>query len=97
VAATLKAMDEIKANPKAGLDAAIVAVPELAATRDAQAAVLAATIDLWTGPVQATSGLGAIDSNGWTHSIEYLTTLGLVPNPVTVDDLVRTDLLPAGI
>ncbi len=96
VAATLKAMEAIKANPEVGLDAAIVAVPELAADRDAQAAVLQATIDSWTGPVQATSGLGAIDEAGWAASIDYLTTLDLVPNPVTVDDLVRTDLLPGG-
>jgi len=94
VAATLQAMDEITANPQVGLDAAIVAVPELAADRDTQAAVLAATVDSWTGPVQTTDGLGAIDSKGWAASIDYLTTLGLVPNPVTVDDLVRTDLLP---
>jgi ABC-type nitrate/sulfonate/bicarbonate transport systems, periplasmic components len=95
VAATLRAMDEIKANPTVGLDAAIVVVPELAASRDTQAAVLAATIDSWVGPVQATSGLGAIDTAGWAASVDYLTTLGLVPNPVTVDQLVRTDLLPA--
>ena len=61
-----------------GLDAAIVAVPELAADRAGQAAVLAATIDSWTGPVQAQFGLGAIDSNGWIDSIAYMTTLGLV-------------------
>jgi len=96
VAATLKAMEEITANPEAGLDAAIVAVPELAADRDTQAAVLAATIDSWAGPLQARDGLGAIDSKGWAASIDYLTTLGLVPNPVKVDDLVRTDLLPSG-
>jgi len=96
VAATLRAMEEIKANPQAGLDAAIAAVPELAADRDTQAAVLAATIDSWTGPVQAASGLGAIDTKGWTASVDYLTTLGLVPSPVTAGDLVRTDLLPGG-
>jgi len=96
VAVTLRAMDEVKANPKAGLDAAIAAVPELASDRAGQAAVLTATIDSWTGPVQKEFGLGAIDSNGWVDSIAYMTTLGLVPNPVTVDRLVRTDLLPGG-
>ena len=34
VAATLRAMEEIKADPEAGLDAAIAAVPELASARD---------------------------------------------------------------
>jgi hypothetical protein len=35
-----------------------------------------------------------IDRAGWEASLAYLTELGLVPNPVTVDDLIRTDLLP---
>jgi NitT/TauT family transport system substrate-binding protein len=96
VAATLRAMVEIKANPTVGLDAAITAVPELATARDAQAAILGATVASWSGPVQAAHGLGAIDPAGWTTSIAYLGTLGLVKNPVTTDDLVRTDLLPAG-
>jgi NitT/TauT family transport system substrate-binding protein len=87
-AATLRAMTAITADPEVGLDAAIVAVPELASARDAQLAILKATIESWSGPTQASGGLGAVDRAGWTASIEYLTTLGLVPNPVTVDDLV---------
>ena len=94
VAATLRAMEEITADPTAGLDAAIKAVPELASSRDTQAAILAATIDSWTGPTQVDHGLGAIDPDGWTSSIAYMTTLGLVPKPVTVDDVLQTDLLP---
>ena len=93
---TLRAMDAIAADPEAGLDAAIVAVPELATAREAQLAVLEATIESWRGPLQASGGLGAIDLDGWTASIEYLSSLGLVPNPVTVDDLVRDDLIGAG-
>jgi NitT/TauT family transport system substrate-binding protein len=96
VAATLRAMNAIKLDPSVGLEAAIKAVPELASARDAQAAVLAATIESWTGPVQDSKGLGAIDRVGWTRSIAYLATLGLVPNPVSVDDLVRDDLVPVG-
>jgi len=95
VAATLQAMVEIKANPTVGLDAAIKAVPELATTRDTQAAILAATIATWSGPVQDAHGLGAIDRDGWTKSIAFLGTLGLVKNPVTTDAIVRDDLLPA--
>jgi len=94
VAATLRAMEEIKANPTVGLDAALVAVPELAATRETQAAVLAATIASWSGPQQEVRGLGAIDRDAWTTSISYMASLGLVKNPVTTDDLVREDLLP---
>jgi NitT/TauT family transport system substrate-binding protein len=92
VATTLRAMDAIKADPELGLDAAIEAVPELATAREAQLAVLEATIESWSGAAQASGGLGAIDEAGWTESIEFLTSLGLVPNPVTVDDLVETGL-----
>jgi len=90
VATTLRAMDAIRTDPELGLDAAIEAVPELATAREAQLAVLEATIESWTGTAQASGGLGAIDQAGWTTSIEFLTSLGLVPNPVTVDDLVET-------
>ena len=96
VAATLQAMEEITADPKLGLDAAISAVPELAGARDTEAAILDATIASWAGPIQEARGLGAIDRDGWTASIAYLGTLGMVKNPVTTDDLVREDLLPAG-
>jgi NitT/TauT family transport system substrate-binding protein len=94
IAATLRAMDEIAANPEVGLDAAIIAVPELESARDTQAAILAATIEVWSGPVQDAIGLGAIDPADWEASIEYLTSLDLVPNPVTVEDLLETGLLP---
>ncbi len=90
VATTLRAMDAITSDPELGLEAAIIAVPELASARDAQLAVLEATIESWSGPAQTSGGLGAIDKAGWTESIEFLTSLGLVPNPVTVDDLVET-------
>ena len=96
VAATLKAMNEIKANPAVGLDAAITEVPELASQKDLQKAILDATIDSWTGATQTAHGLGAIDTDGWAKSIEYLQSLGLVKSPVTVDGLVQSDLLPAG-
>ena len=96
VAATLRAMNEIKANPAAGLDAAVKAVPELASDREGQAAVLAATVESWSGPAQQAHGLGAIDQAGWTTSIGFMDKLKLLPKPVTTDDLVRSDLLPAG-
>ena len=96
VTATLQAMEEIKANPTVGLDAAIKAVPELAKDRDTQAALLAATIASWTGPVQEAHGLGAIDRAGWEKSITFLQSLGMTKAPVTTDQLLREDLLPAG-
>jgi NitT/TauT family transport system substrate-binding protein len=95
VAATLKAMREIAANPDAGLDAAIVAVPELGKDRPTQKAILTATIDAWTGGGSA-SDIGAVDRAGWTKSVEFMTGLGLVPKAVTVDQLVDDTLLPKG-
>jgi NitT/TauT family transport system substrate-binding protein len=94
IAATLRAMTEIAADPKIGLEAAIVAVPELGAGREKQAAILNATIATWS-PAAGGGAFGAIDRAGWQASIAYLTKLGLVAKPVTVDDVVRTDLLPA--
>jgi ABC-type nitrate/sulfonate/bicarbonate transport system substrate-binding protein len=96
VVATLRAMEEIKDNPAVGLDAAIAAVPELGTDRDTQAAILAATIDAWEGALQTERGLGAVDRDGWQASIEFLEDLDLVPNPITIEDLLRDDLLPPG-
>ncbi len=96
VRATLRAMEEIAQTPVTGVDAAIKAVPELAKAREAQTAILAATIDAWSGTAQASGGLGALDSAGWTASIAYMTELGLVPNPVTVDDVLDPGLLTPG-
>ncbi len=96
VAATLQAMDEIKADPTVGLEASTAAVPELAKSPELQSKILGATIDSWTGAAQTDHGLGAIDRDGWTKSIDFMTTLGMVKNPVTTDALVREDLLPAG-
>lgn len=93
IAATLRAMTEIAATPSIGLDAAIVAVPELGANRATQAAILDATIASWS-PVGGGGAFGTIDTAGWEASIAYLTKLKLVPNPVMVEGLVRTDLLP---
>ncbi len=96
VAATLQAMVEIKANPTIGLDAAIKAVPTLANDRDTQSALLAATIASWSGPTQEARGLGAIDRAGWDQSITFMGSLGLTKAPVTTEQVVREDLLPAG-
>jgi NitT/TauT family transport system substrate-binding protein len=96
VGATLRAMREITETPEVGLDAALKAVPDLAKAREAQSAILAATIDAWSGTVQAADGLGALDTAGWTESIAYMTELGMVPKPVTVDDVLDPGLLTVG-
>lgn len=87
VSATLRAMEEIAANPGKGLDAATAAVPELAADRAKQAAILDATIATWAPP--GGGPFGEIDRAGWEASVDYLVSLGLVPNPVSVDRLVQ--------
>ena len=96
IAATLRAMEEIADDPEVGLEAAITEVPELGNDRDTQSAILEATIDTWRGPLQAERGLGAVDRDGWQASIAFLEDLGLVPNPITIEDVLRDDLLPAG-
>jgi len=95
VRATVRAMIEIAANPAKGLDASIAAVPELGSNRVTQAAILAATIATWAGPVQQADGFGAFDRAGWTASIAFLTKLGLVKLPVTIDQLVVDGFVPS--
>jgi ABC-type nitrate/sulfonate/bicarbonate transport system substrate-binding protein len=93
VAATIRAMNVIDADGVKGMDAAIAAVPDLGTDRATQAAILDATIAAWKG--SGTSGaIGSIDSASWQKSIDFMSRLGLVPNAVTVDGVVRTDLLP---
>ena len=97
VAATIRAMNDIFTDQAKGLDASIALVPDLGTKRATQAAILKATIATWPGPSYGIGGatFGGIDRPGWTASIDYMTGLGLVPKPVTVDDVVETDLLPA--
>ena len=96
ISATLRAMQEISTDPQIGLDAAIKAVPEIATDKEGQRAVLRATIDMWHDALTDAHGLGAIDTDGWTRSIAFLASLpgGLVPNPVTVDGIIDSSLLP---
>jgi NitT/TauT family transport system substrate-binding protein len=94
VAQTLRAMREIAADPDKGLDAAIAVVPELGQDRATQRAILLATIEMWQSDLTRAQGLGAIDRDGWTESIAFLTELGLVAKPVTVDDLVDPRFIP---
>jgi NitT/TauT family transport system substrate-binding protein len=96
VAATLRAMEEIAADPPAGLEDAIAVVPELADDREGQLAVLEATIEMWQSPYTLEHGLGAIDSDAWTESIEFMRTLPdlEVPGSLTVQQLLTEELLP---
>jgi NitT/TauT family transport system substrate-binding protein len=93
VAATLEAMRRIADDPDAGVDASVAAVPDLGQDRDLQRAILDATIEAWRGDG---GDFGELDEADWEASIEYLETLDLVPEPVTVDDVIDPSLLPAG-
>jgi NitT/TauT family transport system substrate-binding protein len=92
-AATLRAMDEIAADPQKGLDATFAAVPTLKQDPELQRAILDATIATWKNP-RTNGPYGAIDRDAWQRSLDFMTSLGLVPNPVTVDQLVNGSLLP---
>ena len=96
VAATLRAMEEIAADPQVGLDDAIATVPELGDDRAAQLEVLRATIEMWQSPYTLEHGLGAIDSAAWAESIDFMRTLPdlEVPATLTADQLLTEELLP---
>jgi NitT/TauT family transport system substrate-binding protein len=93
VAATLRAMDEIAADPQKGLDATFALVPDLAQKPELAAQVLDATIATWTNP-RTNAPYGSIDRDAWQQSLEFMSSIGLVPNPVTVDQLVDESLQP---
>jgi len=92
-AATLRAMDEIAADPQKGLDATFALVPDLAKDPALQRQILDATIATWKNP-RTDGPYGSIDRAGWQQSLDFMISLGLVPNPVTVDQLVNDSLLP---
>jgi NitT/TauT family transport system substrate-binding protein len=87
--ATLRAMKAIAADPSKGLDAAIVAVPELASDRATQEVILEATIATWAPPGGDSRDFGAIDRAGWEATVDLLVTLGIVSDPPSLDRLVE--------
>ena len=93
-AATIRAMEEITADPQVGLEAAFARVPELASDPETQLAILEATIDSWMGDHAAVHGLGAVDRTAWESGLEIMRSLpdSTVSDALTVDDLV-TDAL----
>ncbi|MDA8201326.1 MAG: ABC transporter substrate-binding protein [Chloroflexi bacterium] len=98
VAATLRAMRDIEANPQKGFDAALAVVPQLKSQQALQMSILKATIATWQSPYTQAHGLGAIDQAGWQQSVSFMSGLPehLVPHPVTVSQLVDPSLLPSG-
>ena len=96
VAGTLQAMEEIRADPEKGLDAAIVRVPEFGQDRATQLAILEATIETWLSPYTEANGLGAIDREAWAESVDFMRSLpdSPVARDVPVGELVSEELLP---
>jgi NitT/TauT family transport system substrate-binding protein len=96
IRATLKAMNEIAATPSIGVDATVKVVPESAKDTDLQLAILTATIADWrkSGDSAGAPITGGIDASAWQASLTFMTSLGLVPKPVTAKDLVDGSLLP---
>jgi NitT/TauT family transport system substrate-binding protein len=95
-AATLRAMEEIIADPQRGLAATFARVPELAVDPDTQLAVLKATVEAWQSDTTRASGLGSIDMETWKSALDIMTSLpdSVVVEPPTLDQLVTEQLLP---
>ena len=88
-------MREIIADPNAGLDATIALVPAVGTDRATQLKVLEATTAMWQSDLTQAKGLGAVDAAGWTRSIAFMSSIGLVATPVTAEQLVTPTLLPS--
>jgi len=95
VAATLRAMDEIRANPQVGLDDSIAQVPLLGQDKATQLAILQATIEMWAGPYTQAHGTGSIDQAAWQKSLDFMRGLpnSNIPSTLTVDQLMTQELL----
>lgn len=95
-AATIRAMQEIEADPQVGLDATFARVPELASDPDTQQAILEATIESWRSDYASEHGLGSIDWTAWESGLEIMRSLpgSVVSDSLTVEDLVTSELEP---
>jgi putative riboflavin transport system substrate-binding protein len=98
IAATLRAMHEIEADPKKGLDAAVTAVPALSQDRRTQLAILKATIGTWSNDYTTAHGAGAIDQAAWAKTVTFMAGLSDSPisgAPPSVPQLIDMSLLPS--
>jgi hypothetical protein len=95
-AATVRAMADITADPRLGLDATFARVPELAGDPETQMAVLEATIDAWASEYTARHGLGSVDREAWRSGIDIMSSLpdSVVLPALAVEDLVTDALQP---
>ena len=84
-AATVRALSTIAGDPQPGLDAAVVAVPAIAADRVTALAVLQATIELWKG--ESGSPTGEINEDVWAKGFATMRRLGFIDGSVPLDEM----------
>jgi len=91
--ATIRAMTEIETNAQLGLMDTIAAVPELGSDPDGQLAILNATVAMWSTPTSGQNGIGSINSDSWTKSLQFMRSLPdqNIPASISVNDLVTQD------
>jgi len=96
IAATLRAMTEITADPQRGLAASAAIVPDLGKDPTTQLAILKATIGTWSDAYTAVHGLGAIDPAAWQKTVAFMASMAGSPisGPApAVSQLVDASLL----
>jgi NitT/TauT family transport system substrate-binding protein len=96
VAATLRAMAEIAADPNVALDPSVAQAPNLKGTdRAILLAILKATIATWTSDYTAAHGVGSIDRSAWQKTADFMVGLkdGTVASAPPIDQLVDESLL----
>ncbi|CAN5793893.1 ABC transporter substrate-binding protein [soil metagenome] len=94
---TLRAMEEIMADPQLGLDATFARVPELASDPETQRAILEATIAAWQDESPGAKELGVVDRDVWRSALDIMRALpdSAVAASLDVDELVTDELLRA--
>jgi NitT/TauT family transport system substrate-binding protein len=96
VAATLRAMAEVAADPNVAIDASLAQAPNLVGTDKATLlAILKATIATWSNDYTVAHGAGSIDHAAWQKTVDFMVGLkdGTVPSSPAIDQLVDDSLL----
>ena len=85
--AVVRAMKTIAADPQAGLDAAVSAVPAIGEDRATALAVLEATVELWSLD-------GNVDDGVWASGYETMRKLGFIDGSVPVEEMIVRFVIP---
>jgi NitT/TauT family transport system substrate-binding protein len=87
------AQQDIAADVKSGVDAAVEEVPAIGEDRDTATAVLSATVDLWGGGTGGPDG--TIDPEIWQTGYRTMQDLGFIDGSVPVTDMYDTSVVGA--